>query len=574
MHRLSFVTTFIAILTISPGGVGKTGRPSHSLAPQMNLTAQAQEEARKFWAARMVKCGDSFYWKTSSRGIRPELIQAKYFDFTVTSRPVTEADRLNGITWKGATQGRFSVYRYYKSNEGWTRWFQGQSSGIGLSSSESLMERRNGQWKISDHFTTLAGSMVAVTCAYARDPAAAQERADKQNHDVQQSAADVQMYKDAEKLGLFFSKNPAPPLEMLRSLYKMRGAGRPIHGMYFAANGGWLILSEGRAAYEGLPSSAQANLMEAQPGKITDAAFTPNGGWAIRRDDSGDHKSVWRSENIPSQLRQLMDSITSKSTYDIYGRATRFGSVGINSDDQWFLTFSVHSDSRPTEYKWAEVGIKGSLIHATLDTIMSQSREPTGVVFAPNGGWITLYGGKCFQALNVPQELANKLSELSGQAMSIQNVAIANNGAWVIHARDDFRVADSCLELAKVWEASDVSSSNPKRSSPDARNVYEIRVFNCDDRCKARFGGSVVVETGFGQDSGWIDVTDKVNALANPQLTFEAINDREGYTYGFLVRKNGQTVMDHACGTSRIIGCENNRNEPERVVRLFTYYPK
>jgi hypothetical protein len=169
-----------------------------------------------------------------------------------------------------------------------------------------------------------------------------------------------------------------------------------------------------------------------------------------------------------------MDSITNKSTYDGSLRATRFGSVGINSDDKWFLTFSVHSSNRPTEYKWEEVGILGSLLHATLNTIMSEGREPTSVVFVPNGGWITLYGGKCFQALNVPQELANKLSELSGQAMNIQSVAVANDGAWVIHARNDYRVADTCLELAKVWEADIVSSSNHKRS-PGEGNVYEIR---------------------------------------------------------------------------------------------------
>ena len=572
MNRLSFLPTFVAILIMGPAVFGQIRQPY--LAPQMNLNAQAQEEAKKFWAARMVKCGDSFYWKTSSRGIRPELIEAKYFDFTVTSRLVTEADRLNGITWKGATQGRFSVYRYYKPNEGWTRWFQGQSSSIGLASSESFMERRNGQWNINAHFTTLAGNMVAITCAYARDPAATQQQELKQAQDSQQSAADVQMYRDAEKLGLFFSKNPAPPLEMLRSLYKTREARRPIHGIYFARNGGWLVLSEGRATYKGLPPGAQANL-ESEPGMIRDAVFTSNGGWAIRRDDSGNHKQVWRSENIPSRLRQLMDSITSKSTYDVNLRATRFGPVGISSDDKWFLTFGAHSSNRPTEYKWEEAGILGSLLHATLNTIMSEGREPTNVVFAPNGGWVTLYGGKCFQALNIPQELANKLSALSGQAMSIQSVAVATNGAWVVHARDDFRVADTCLGLANVWEGGDPSSSNSKRSSQDTANVYDIRVFNCDDQCRARFGGSVVVATGFGDDSGWIDVTQKVNALAGRgQLTFEAINNGEGYTYGFLVRKNGQIVMDNACGTSRVIGCDNNRNESERNTRIFTYYPE
>jgi TonB family protein len=100
-----------------------------------------------------------------------------------------------------------------------------------------------------------------------------------------------------------------------------------------------------------------------------------------------------------------------------------------------------------------------------------------------------------------------------------------------------------------------------------------FRVFNCDDSCKASINGSssVIVQTGFGEDSGWVDVTDKVNARARGALKFEAINDREGYTYGFLVRKNGQIVMDSSCGTSRIIGCENDRHDPERTTRLFFY---
>jgi hypothetical protein len=96
---------------------------------------------------------------------------------------------------------------------------------------------------------------------------------------------------------------------------------------------------------------------------------------------------------------------------------------------------------------------------------------------------------------------------------------------------------------------------------------YSIRLFNCDDGCRALIGDKVILETGFGQDSGWL--TDP--GAQSGKLRFQVINQQGAITYGFQVRKGQKIVFEEICGTSRVRGCENDRDFSAGMVREFTY---
>jgi hypothetical protein len=105
--------------------------------------------------------------------------------------------------------------------------------------------------------------------------------------------------------------------------------------------------------------------------------------------------------------------------------------------------------------------------------------------------------------------------------------------------------------------------------TPTPNDSYAIRVFNCDDGCRALINGKVVASTGFGKDSGWIDVTDDIGP-GSTSITFQVLNNMGAIAYGFQVRKNGSLMFEQICGTAFVRGCEGNRQDfPVGVARDF-----
>lgn len=104
------------------------------------------------------------------------------------------------------------------------------------------------------------------------------------------------------------------------------------------------------------------------------------------------------------------------------------------------------------------------------------------------------------------------------------------------------------------------STKSPKRIVT-ATNIrlrddnYAIRLFNCDDGCRAVVDDTVVLETGFGEDSGWL--TD--SSIQGRRVRFQVVNKGGAIAYGFQVRKGEKIVFEKTCGRSGEIGCENNR---------------
>lgn len=111
-------------------------------APQLSLEEQAKETVRQLLEnTSLTKCGDSYYsWSNvlDARGITqfntPFFVIANVY-------PLTAADKLNGITWKGRVQFRYRASRRYSSR--WQNWEDYES----LSMFTFPVEKRNTSWR-------------------------------------------------------------------------------------------------------------------------------------------------------------------------------------------------------------------------------------------------------------------------------------------------------------------------------------------------------------------------------------------------------------------------------------------
>jgi hypothetical protein len=118
-------------------------------------------------------------------------------------------------------------------------------------------------------------------------------------------------------------------------------------------------------------------------------------------------------------------------------------------------------------------------------------------------------------------------------------------------------------------KASTVPSQKSKPPQPKDR--YAIRIFNCDDAGRALLNGRIVADVGFGDDSGWIDVTEQLEPGIN-NVRFQVINKEGAITYGFQVRKNSSIAFTQECGIHHRIGCEDNRQDfPAGVSKEFNF---
>lgn len=131
-------------------------------------------------------------------------------------------------------------------------------------------------------------------------------------------------------------------------------------------------------------------------------------------------------------------------------------------------------------------------------------------------------------------------------------------------ARRSYRPAAADIDAEHAVQ----SNSESAFSSTDR---YFVRAFNCDDGGRAFVNGTMVAEVGFGDDSGWIEVTRHLVAGEN-FFKLQVINDGGAITYGFQVSRNDALIFNSTCGTHHQFGCENNRqNFPVGVAREIPF---
>jgi hypothetical protein len=116
------------------------------LAPTGGLDAEAKQEAEKFWAGQLTRCGGSYYRETQLKNGDKEFFEIKEPEARLAPRKVTDADRLNGVEWLGMVALEAKAVRVWGSRLGhWEAW----SNGAGrLSDREYPMKKVNGRWDV------------------------------------------------------------------------------------------------------------------------------------------------------------------------------------------------------------------------------------------------------------------------------------------------------------------------------------------------------------------------------------------------------------------------------------------
>jgi hypothetical protein len=122
------------------------------------------------------------------------------------------------------------------------------------------------------------------------------------------------------------------------------------------------------------------------------------------------------------------------------------------------------------------------------------------------------------------------------------------------------------IVAAKVTESGEKAESAP----PITVDLRTLRLFNCDDSCRAWINGQLLAEVGLGQDSGRLDLTNRLKIGANT-IEFELENGHGGVAYGFEVRVGEAIVFQQVCGVVGRLGCEDDRTFPPGVVKRYEY---
>jgi len=153
-------------LTASEGGSAPSVGDADVLAEgggYDGLDAEAHSEARKYWVARIAKCGDSFFTKDNIF-----THEFKDFGFDIQPSSLSRADTMNGIEWKGGTSANVAMTRTYSPqptlhyNPGWSKWSNGLTEGIGRLYANMVKEK--GHWNIVPGFAA-GGGLKSIKCS-------------------------------------------------------------------------------------------------------------------------------------------------------------------------------------------------------------------------------------------------------------------------------------------------------------------------------------------------------------------------------------------------------------------------
>lgn len=134
--------------------------------------SEEQKVALEYWDARLTKCGDSYYYQlpdyeTPSEGGKSQdrmIVQFKGVSFNIITVQPTEADKLNGIEWKGYTAMKYSakrtcnvidVHTSYISNSICSDWTAGNRAGDSQNDEVSCLTKvKEHGWIFSCPWTT------------------------------------------------------------------------------------------------------------------------------------------------------------------------------------------------------------------------------------------------------------------------------------------------------------------------------------------------------------------------------------------------------------------------------------
>lgn len=111
--------------------------------------------------------------------------------------------------------------------------------------------------------------------------------------------------------------------------------------------------------------------------------------------------------------------------------------------------------------------------------------------------------------------------------------------------------------LACLTISSECIGQVPFYYSPQAGDSVQVYIYNIDDQGYVYVGSKQVFFWDHARDSGWIDITYYLSPGRN-YVTFKVKNLIRRWTYGFKLRKNGQTLYNDSCGTRAVYGCNGD----------------
>jgi len=140
------------------------------IQPYFPLAAQSRKadagvvaEAAKVWHKRVAHCGATYYQKdylgddVSTRKLIA-VTELKDFNWQIEALPLSNADRLNGVEYRGSTFYSISAYRETEPGGDWKPWLNGY-----VSMARTTLTRINGAWHVEEPYEQL--HQEAPTCA-------------------------------------------------------------------------------------------------------------------------------------------------------------------------------------------------------------------------------------------------------------------------------------------------------------------------------------------------------------------------------------------------------------------------
>lgn len=135
-----------------------------------------QKAAEELLAQRITKCGNSHYTKDLDPGGYPlGLYEFKGLSIQITASPLTEADKLNGIEWKGTVILVAKASRAFKvpgmleggkvgaTKQEWLAWENGAK--IDHQNISGSLVKRNGRWHLQLQIGVMGVNLKPIKCS-------------------------------------------------------------------------------------------------------------------------------------------------------------------------------------------------------------------------------------------------------------------------------------------------------------------------------------------------------------------------------------------------------------------------
>lgn len=139
-HRVKTVLLGVLILVSSACVNGHGGKPAPGGRTSSAIDTEAQQQAEQYWGSLLTKCAGGIYGQDNRQAV-DQIYEFRDVSIRVKSRPLSDADRMNGIEWSGDANFDSKTSRVLTAGK-WGPWRDGS---ILLNSQK--MEKINGQWK-------------------------------------------------------------------------------------------------------------------------------------------------------------------------------------------------------------------------------------------------------------------------------------------------------------------------------------------------------------------------------------------------------------------------------------------